>query len=87
MTYNKKYKIIECDVCGEVFEEATNCLFFEEPQKNGKVGKTRHICDPESQSEWIKESDQLCIVKVFQQDKVEDFKRYNFRRVFFLGED
>jgi len=83
--YNNKYKQIECDVCGDVFEEATNCLIFEEPKHNGKRGKTFHICDPETQADWKHED--LCISHAFTDKILNDFKRYNFRRIFLIAPD
>lgn len=80
--YNKKYKHIECDVCHNVVEEAETCLIFEEPQKDGKEGRTFHICDPETQSDQER-AVELCISEAFLKGGIEDFKRYNFRRVFF----
>lgn len=75
---------IKCDVCGEIFEEATYCLWFKEPQNKGIKGKEFHICDTAFQVEWQKNPKELCIVKFFEYKELQKH-RLNFTRIFLHG--
>ena len=79
-------KCIKCDICGEIFEEATYCLWFIEPQKKGVKGKEYHICDTEFQTDWQKNAKELCIVKFFERKEAQQH-RLNFTRLFLYGAD